>query len=71
MTPEFKITLCKAFALFSITAGGFGMLLCVPYIAGTNAIIIAAASLPFLAGAVLVAGGLISLSMLLEKTIPA
>lgn len=67
MTPEAIRSLCKAAALVSAVAGAYGMMLCVPFIAGTQVGLIAAASLPFIAGAVLVAGGLVSYTLLIRK----
>lgn len=67
MTHEAIVSLCKATAIFSFVAGGYGMILCVPYIMSTSIYVIAAASLPFIAGAVLVAGGLTSYTILLKK----
>ena len=67
MTPEAIRSLCKAAALVSVVAGGYGMMLCVPFIAGTHVTLIAAASLPFIAGAVLISGGLVSYTLLIRK----
>jgi hypothetical protein len=67
MTPEAIKSLCKAAALVAVAAGGYGMLLCVPYIAGHSVFVITAASLPFIAGAILVAGGMVSFTLLIRK----
>ena len=67
MTPEAIRKLLKAAALVAIFGGGYGMLLCVPYIWSAPVVVTAAASLPFIAGAVLIAGGMVSYTLLIRK----
>ena len=67
MNPETIKRLCKSAALVAVSAGAYGMLLCSPYMMGPNVVVIAAASLPFIAGAILVAGGMVSFTLLIRK----
>ncbi len=66
MTQEFITMLNRALAVVAIAGGGFGMLLCVPYLLSVNLWIILAAGVIFLAGAVLYAAGSISMAILLQ-----
>jgi hypothetical protein len=68
MTPEAVKRFCKAVAGMSVIFGACGMFLCAPILLWDVSIpMIQAASLPFIAGAILIAGGLVSFTMLLEK----
>jgi hypothetical protein len=67
MNPEAIKSICKSAALVAVSAGTYGMLLCTPYIMGNDVVVIAAASLPFIAGAILVAGGMVSFTLLIKK----
>jgi len=64
MTPEAIKTLCKALAVILFTCGAFGSLLCLPYAAGFNMAWIMTAGVYFVAGAVLMSGGLITYAYL-------
>ena len=67
MTPKTSKEIVRAFALLCVCAGGFGMVVVVPYLVLNNWIIVAAAGLSFIAGAVLVAGGLLSITHLINN----
>lgn len=66
MTPEFIKMVNRSLAVVAITCGGFGMLLCVPYLLSVHIDIIIGAGVVFLAGAVLYAAGSISMAILLQ-----
>ncbi len=58
MTPEAIKTMCKAVALTVFTLGAFGSLLVVPYAIGWDLQLIAVSGVYFIAGAVMITGGL-------------
>jgi hypothetical protein len=64
MTPEAIKACCKAFALVVVTVGGFGSVACVPYALTTNLYLIATSGIYFIAGAVMITGGLLSYVLL-------
>ncbi len=67
MTQEGILKFVQALSVVTVVAGGYGMILCVPYIMHYNVHIISAASLPFIAGAVLVGSGLTAFAILVDK----
>ena len=60
MTPEMIKRLCKALAVLSVVVGGFGSILCVPFAMTNDLRLIATAGIYFIAGAIMIAGGLLS-----------
>ncbi len=64
MTPESVRCLCKALSVVVVAVGGFGSLLCVPYALTSNLFVISAAGVYFVAGAIMIVGGLLSFSIL-------
>ena len=67
MTPEATKSFCRAFALVVVAVGGFGSVLCLPYAFTTNLYLIATSGIYFVAGAVMITGGLISYVYLLKE----
>ncbi len=57
----------KMGSFFAIAAGIFGMLFCFPFLWSSNIADLVGAGFPFVAGAILVIGGLINLSLLTAK----
>ena len=66
MNPEFVKTINKALALVAIACGGFGMMLCVPFLLSSNLVIITSTAIVFLAGAVLYGAGATSMAILVK-----
>ena len=66
MTPEATKSFCRAFALVCVAVGGFGSVLCLPYALTTNLYLIATSGIYFVAGAVMITGGLVSYVDLLK-----
>ncbi|MFC1704284.1 hypothetical protein ACFL1E_05860 [Candidatus Omnitrophota bacterium] len=66
MKPEFVKTINKKFAFIAVACGSVGMVLCLPYLMLDNWIIVGAAGIVFLGGAVLYAAGSISMAILLK-----
>ncbi|MCK5214089.1 MAG: hypothetical protein KAR05_01895 [Candidatus Omnitrophica bacterium] len=64
MTPELVKTVCRAIAVVCIAIGGFGSVLCVPYALTPFLNVITAAGIYFIAGAVMITGGLIAFILL-------
>jgi hypothetical protein len=62
MTKEAAIKFIRGLGLFSIAAGGFGLVACVPYVALNNWIIVGAAGIVSVACAVVYASGLITVA---------
>ena len=60
MTPEFIKRVCKALAVVCVAVGGFGSLLCLPLAMANQVYWIATAGIYFVAGAVMIVGGLLS-----------
>ncbi len=60
-----EISILGSFA--TIFAGGFGMLFCFPFLWSSNLADLVGAGFPFVAGAILIIGGLINLSILSQK----
>jgi len=67
MTPEATKSFCRAFALVCVSVGGFGSVLCLPYALTTDLYLIATSGIYFVAGAVMIIGGLISYVYLLKE----
>ena len=59
MTPEAVIKLCKALSAIFVAIGGLGCVACFPFVFGSLSIT-ATVALFFIAGGVLMSGGLIS-----------
>ena len=66
MTPEMIKRFCKAIAVLAVVVGGFGSILCLPYALGTDLTWISAAGIYFIAGAVMITGGLLSYAVLIK-----
>ena len=66
MTAEMIKRFCKALAVLSVVVGGFGSILCLPYALGTNLYVISAAGIYFIAGAVIITGGLLSYAVFIR-----
>ncbi|MBF0387758.1 MAG: hypothetical protein HQL20_07885 [Candidatus Omnitrophica bacterium] len=60
MTQAAIKTLCKALAVVMFACGAFGSMLCVPYAIGFDLSWITAAGVYFIAGAIMMSGGLIT-----------
>ena len=67
MTPEAIRTFCRALAAVCVAVGGFGSVLCLPYALGSNLTFIAVSGIYFIAGAVMIAGGLLSYAVLIKN----
>ena len=66
---DFHRTLARTGAFGAMAAGLFGMCFCFPYLWSANVADLVGAGFPFVGGAILFSGGLISLSLLSAKTI--
>jgi len=60
--------LIKAGAVISVVVGFLGMLYCVPFLFSSATVDVIGAGFPFIAGAILVSGGLITLSNLIKQS---
>lgn len=58
MTPEAIKTMCKAVAVMVLATGTFGSFLVVPYAIGFDFQLVSIAGVYFIAGAVMITGGL-------------
>ena len=67
MTPEAINRYCRAFALVVVTVGGFGSVLCLPFALTTDIVLIATSGIYFVAGAVMITGGLWSYVYLMKN----
>ena len=56
-----KVSLLGSYLL--LVAGLFGMLFCFPFLWSSSLVVLVGAGLPFVAGAILVVGGLLSLTL--------
>ena len=66
MTKEaFKI-LVRAMAVVSVAVGGFGSMLCVPFAVTSDLNLITTAGIYFVAGGIMITGGLITISLLIQ-----
>ena len=59
MTPEFIKTVWKAIALVTFVIGAFGSFLCLPYAMTNSLVLIHTAGVYFIAGAVMIVGGML------------
>ena len=66
MTPESIKSVLKAFAVVCVAVGGFGSMLCLPFALGTDLKWITASGIYFIAGAVMITGGLATYTMLVK-----
>ena len=64
MTPEAVRSLSKALAVVVVVVGGLGSIACLPFAFCTNLGMISAAGIYFIAGAVMITGGLVSFALL-------
>ena len=60
-------TLVKIGAYIAITLGTFGMIFCLPFLFSNNMADLVGAGFPFVGGAIIASGGLISLSNLTRQ----
>ncbi|MCK5493531.1 MAG: hypothetical protein KAJ14_10515 [Candidatus Omnitrophica bacterium] len=66
MTKEVVTKLVRALAVISITVGGLGSLLCIPYALTTDLSLITTAGIYLIAGGIMIVGGLITMSLMLQ-----
>lgn len=66
MTDEAIKTFVRALAIVAVAVGGFGSILCVPYALTTNLVLITTAGIYFVAGGIMITGGLVALSLMLN-----
>ncbi len=64
MTPEAIKQFSKALSVVAVLVGGFGSILCVPFALTNNLYLIATAGIYFVAGGIMITGGLISFAVL-------
>jgi len=67
MTKEAILRTTRALGLFSVVAGGLGIVACMPYVALDNWIIVGAAGIVCVAAAIIYVGGLLTVAYLIEK----
>ncbi len=67
MSPEAVKVFCRAGALVVFATGVFGSLLCLPYALGTYLPEIAVAGTYFIAGAIMIVGGLFTYVYLISQ----
>lgn len=67
MTPEAIRRVVKALGLVCFTIGGFGCVLCLPFAISTNMIFVAAAGIYFVAGGIMIIGGLVTYALLIKE----
>ena len=67
MTQEAVNKLVKALAIISILVGGFGSMICLPSALCGSWRIAAATGIYFIAGGIMIVGGLISFSIMTKK----
>jgi len=67
MTPDAARKFWKALALVTVCVGGFGSALCVPYALTTSLSLITMAGVYLIACALLIAGGLVAYSILIDQ----
>ena len=66
MTPEFIKRVCKALAVVCVAIGGFGSLSCFSLLMTNHLYWIATAGIYFVAGAVMIVGGLVTYTLLMK-----
>ena len=64
MTEEALKRVVRAFAIVCVAVGGFGSMLCVPYALTSHLVLIATAGIYFVAGGVMITGGLVTIALL-------
>ena len=64
MTPEAMNKLCRAVAVLSVVVGGAGSVMCLPFACSTDWNIAGATGIYFVAGAVMITGGLCAYALL-------
>ena len=64
MNSDLITKIINVAALLTMAAGAFGMLFCFPFLWSSNMADLVGAGFPFVAGAILIIGGLINLSIL-------
>lgn len=64
MTEKAFKTLIRAMAILCVVVGGFGSVLCVPYAISTNLVFITVAGIYFVAGGIMIVGGLNALTLI-------
>ena len=67
MTKEGVLKVIRALSISGIIAGAFTLIACVPYTMLSNWIIVGAAGIVSVTGAVLYVGGLLTVAHLIEK----
>ncbi len=66
MTEEALKKIVRAFAIVAVVVGGFGSVLCVPYAITSSVVLINMAGIYFIAGGIMITGGLITLSLMFQ-----
>lgn len=67
MTPEGITKLCKALSVVLFTIGAFGCFACLPYALGPSIGWVTATGVYFIAGGVIMSGGLVSYILLNQQ----
>ena len=67
MTKESFRSLVKAFAVVSVVVGGLGSIACVPYAFTSNLYLLTATGIYFIAGGIMITGGLIATSLMIKS----
>ena len=67
MTPEGLNKFCKALAVVLFVVGGMGSISCLPFAFSSSMVWIQAAGIYFIAGGVIMSGGLISYVLLTNQ----
>lgn len=66
MTNEALKTMVRAMAIVCVTVGGVGSILCLPFAVTNDWTLVRIAGTYFVAGGIMITGGLISLSILIQ-----
>ncbi len=66
MTEEAFKKLVRAMGILSVVVGGFGSILCIPFAVTSDLSLITTAGIYFVAGGVMITGGLITVSMMIQ-----
>ena len=66
MTKEALSKLIRAMGILSVVVGGAGSILCVPFAVTSDLVLIATAGVYFIAGGVMITGGLITVSLMIQ-----
>ena len=67
MTLEAIKNVVKALAILSVVVGGYGSILCLPFAFTNSLSLVTTAGIYFVAGGVMIAGGLVTLSVMLQQ----